>query len=95
MASSDTFSDHLVASTVRLQVSVASRTLRSRQQGRGRHAGRDVEHGLRLREHEHFRIDHLFTDKKSWAELRRSDVLDVPFLDEFTDHAPLMLDVGT
>lgn len=38
-----------------------------------------------------FQIDHLFTDKKTWTKLVSCDVLQVPFLEEFTDHAPLVL----
>ena len=44
---------------------------------------------------EHFQIDHLFSDHDTWAELSRCDVLAVPLLEEFTDHAPLLLQLGT
>jgi exonuclease III len=42
---------------------------------------------------EHFQIDHLFTDKGTWTDLQRCEVLSVPFLGEFSDHAPLVLEV--
>jgi exonuclease III len=41
---------------------------------------------------EHFQIDHLFTDSTTWGSLARCDVLTVPFLEEFTDHAPLVME---
>jgi hypothetical protein len=37
-------------------------------------------------------VDHLLTDRTTWSDLTRCDVLTVPFLDEFTDHAPLVLE---
>ena len=41
---------------------------------------------------ERFQIDHLFSDRTTWRELTRCDVIQVPFLDELTDHAPLVLE---
>lgn len=41
---------------------------------------------------EWFQIDHVFTDRQSWRDLTACDVLDVPFLAEFTDHAPLVME---
>lgn len=41
-----------------------------------------------------FQLDHLFTDRTTWSNLTRCDVLPVPFLDELTDHAPLVMEVG-
>lgn len=41
---------------------------------------------------EWFQIDHLFADRQTWTQLTMCDVLDVPFLGEFTDHAPLAVE---
>lgn len=43
---------------------------------------------------EHFQIDHLFTDRTTWQQLTRCDVLAVPMLEELTDHAPLVLETN-
>jgi endonuclease/exonuclease/phosphatase family metal-dependent hydrolase len=42
-----------------------------------------------------FQIDHLFTDKTTWNQLQRCDVLDVPLLDELSDHAPILLETSS
>ena len=39
-----------------------------------------------------YQIDHFFTDDRTWDALTRCDVIDVPFLREFSDHAPLVLE---
>jgi len=43
---------------------------------------------------EPFQIDHLFTDRATWASLTACDVLTVPYLGEFTDHAPMVLETA-
>jgi exonuclease III len=45
-----------------------------------------------LPEGENHQVDHLFTDDTTWDQLTRCDVLHVPYLNEFTDHAPLAME---
>lgn len=39
-----------------------------------------------------YQLDHLFTDNKTWNELKSCDVLQLPDLRELSDHAPLALE---
>lgn len=57
------------------------------------HAG-DQRTLFRPGKDEHFQIDHLFVDNRTWKNVSMCDVLDVPFLDELTDHAPLVMEVS-
>jgi len=38
---------------------------------------------------EAFQLDHLFCDRKSWDAATACDVLQVPYLSELSDHAPM------
>ena len=57
------------------------------------HAG-DERTLFRPGKEEHFQLDHVFTDAETWDQLTRCDVLNVPFLTEFTDHAPVVCETA-
>lgn len=44
---------------------------------------------------EAFQLDHLFCDRTSWDAAAACDVLQVPYLDELSDHAPVAVEIGT
>lgn len=58
------------------------------------HAGeeRTIFRTARPGEDLELQIDHLFTDDATWDLLTSCNVLQVPYLTEFTDHAPLALE---
>jgi len=41
---------------------------------------------------EPYQLDHFFTDDQTWDSLTGCDVIAVPYLNEFTDHAPLAME---
>lgn len=43
---------------------------------------------------EHFQIDHIFTDRTTWSQVSACDVLQVPYLEELTDHAPVAMEIS-
>lgn len=49
-----------------------------------RHAGKD----------DNYQIDHVFTDSSTWYAVTRCEVMAGPFLEELSDHAPLVLEVA-
>ncbi len=55
------------------------------------HAGEERTLFRKGRE-ELYQIDHLFTDNQTWKTLKSCQVLQVPYLSELSDHAPLALE---
>lgn len=43
---------------------------------------------------EAFQLDHLLCDRKTWDAATACEVLQVPYLEELSDHAPLSVDIA-